>query len=379
MKRIILFGSRRNDSGENSRWLSLYRAFAETGIPMVHCVPDFGFAPPDASPLTKIIHGVAIAPFRWIYLITHYAFMPAHDVLYVPYPSYLDGWLACILGKLFRKKVILDAFIGLYDTIVRDRRLFKAGGFVATLIWHYEKWMLRMATRVLVDTESHARMLREDYQLPGPRVVAIPVGIDEHLWTSAPTTSTDTLHVLFWGTFIPFHGVDVIAKAARLLADEYPDIHFRIIGKGQSAGRFREILNALNPGNIEWIDQFIPLRRIRAYVEASDCCLGVFGENAKTHRVIPYKVYQTLASARPLITAKANEMERLLEDGVSALLIPPGDPKALADAIVRLRNDRLLARRIGINGRGAYDRHLSFQVIKSRIGRLIQEPPDRKN
>lgn len=371
MKNIIIFGSYKGKAGENTRNLVLCQAIAETGSPIAYCVADFGFAPSSAKPAFKILYALVNAPVRWGWLILKYLFMPRHDIIYVPFPSYLDGWLACIIAGLSGKKVVVDAFLGLYDTIVRDRGLFGSKSFIAQLIWHYEKRMLRMANRILVDTESHARMFQQDFNLPLRRIVNLPVGIDETLWRPSRKSPDAVFRVTFWSTFIPLHGVDIVAGAAAILEEKYPEICFRIIGNGQLGQDFRRILSTSTFRNVEWIDRFIPLKDIQRYVEASDCCLGIFGKSDKTRRVIPYKAYQALASARPLITAKTRETEKLLEDGISALLVSPGDPYALADAIVRLFNDRELACCIGKNGRKIYDAQLSYHVIRDKIRQML--------
>ena len=64
-------------------------------------------------------------------------------------------------------------------------------------------------------------------------------------------------------------------------------------------------------------------------------------------RVIPNKAFQALACGTPLVTADTPGARELLADGVSALLVPPGEPEALAAAVRRLAGDAALAERIG--------------------------------
>ncbi len=62
-------------------------------------------------------------------------------------------------------------------------------------------------------------------------------------------------------------------------------------------------------------------------------CLGVFGESAKAARVVPNKVWQAMAVGRPVVTADTPAVREVLEDGRTALLVPAGDPDALAAAL----------------------------------------------
>jgi glycosyltransferase involved in cell wall biosynthesis len=82
--------------------------------------------------------------------------------------------------------------------------------------------------------------------------------------------------------------------------------------------------------------------------------------------VIPNKVFQALACGTPVVTADTPATRELLRDGESALLVPPGDPAALVDAI------RRVAPAIGEGGLAAYREHASEAVLGARWRDLIQ-------
>jgi glycosyltransferase involved in cell wall biosynthesis len=88
--------------------------------------------------------------------------------------------------------------------------------------------------------------------------------------------------------------------------------------------------------------------------------------------VIPNKAFQALASGVPLITGDTPGSRELLTDEDSALLVPPGDPSALADAIRRLASDSDLAQRVAARGDAVYREHASEQVLGERWRSLIE-------
>ncbi len=88
--------------------------------------------------------------------------------------------------------------------------------------------------------------------------------------------------------------------------------------------------------------------------------------------MIPNKAFQALACGTPLVTADTPAARELLRDDESALLVPPGDPHALAAALRRLAADPELAERIGAGGHAAYQAHASEDVLGRRWRGLLE-------
>jgi glycosyltransferase involved in cell wall biosynthesis len=102
------------------------------------------------------------------------------------------------------------------------------------------------------------------------------------------------------------------------------------------------------------------------------CALGIFGTSEKASRVIPNKAYQALACGTPLVTADTPAARELLVDGESALLVPPGDPAALAGAVRRLASDPELAGGLSAGGLAAYRGRASEDVLGARWKGLLE-------
>ncbi len=164
------------------------------------------------------------------------------------------------------------------------------------------------------------------------------------------------------GKLIPLQGVDTILEAAR----RAPDVRFRVVGSGQLASLLETRPETV--GHVPWLDY----EALPGELHRAGCALGIFGTSDKAHRVIPNKAYQALASGTPLITGDTAAAGELLVDGESALLVPPGDPAALAEAVQRLAQDAGLARKIGAGGRAVYERQASEAVLGPRWRTIIE-------
>jgi len=118
---------------------------------------------------------------------------------------------------------------------------------------------------------------------------------------------------------------------------------------------------------VPWVEY----ERLPGELHRAGCALGVFGTSDKASRVIPNKAFQALACGTPLITADTPATRELLVDGESALLVPPGDPEALAAAIRRLAADPTLAERLSAGGLAAYREQASEDVLGARWRELL--------
>jgi glycosyltransferase involved in cell wall biosynthesis len=282
------------------------------------------------------------------------------DALVVAYPGQLD--LPAARRAARGAPVVFDPLVSAWDTEVADRGRFRQGSLAARALAAIDRRALRAADLVVADTAANGRFLRDLAGLTDSRVRVCFVGAEERLFrprTGAPEDFT----VLFVGKLIPLHGVETVLAAARLA----PELHFRLVGSGQLEGLLAE-----PPSNLErvsWVDyELLPAELARA-----GCALGVFGTSAKASRVIPNKAFQALACAVPLVTADTPAARELLVDGESALLVPPGDPAALAAALRRLAADQGLRERLAAVGHRAFRMHAGEDVLGRRWRTLLED------
>jgi glycosyltransferase involved in cell wall biosynthesis len=279
------------------------------------------------------------------------------DALIVGYPGHFDLPAARRLAG--GRPIVFNPLVSLADTLVSDRGRFRSGSLAARALETVDRRAFKAATLVVADTAAQAQFFAALADLD--EVPVCLVGAEDRLFQPGwkpPAHFT----ALFVGKLIPLQGVETILAAAGLA----PEIDFRIVGSGQL-----DNLLESRPANVEhvpWLDYELLPEAIRN----AGCVLGIFGTGAKARRVIPNKAFQALACGAPLITAHTPASRELLTDGTSALLVPPGDPEALAGAIRQLAGDVDLARRIATGGRTAYERQASEPVLGERWRELIE-------
>ncbi|HEX4431267.1 MAG TPA: glycosyltransferase [Frankiaceae bacterium] len=283
-----------------------------------------------------------------------------YDAVLVGYLGHFDVLLARLLYP--RRRIALDQMIFAADT-ARDRGV--SGGVKLRLLDALDHLAVRAASIVLLDTAEHVELLP-----PGERrkAVVVPVGAPA-AWFAAgeqrPAPDPARLRVAFFGLYTPLQGAVVIGEALALLAD-HPEIAVTMIGKGQDLDATRSA--AAGNASVTWLE-WVAADELAAVVASHDVCLGIFGETPKALRVVPNKVYQGAAAGCVIVTSDTAPQRRMLAD--AALYVPPGDPKALADALVSLAADPAAVASLGAAARqAALDRFTPAAIVEPLRERL---------
>lgn len=217
----------------------------------------------------------------------------------------------------------------------------------------------RLLTHRLRVVVLHAATFKNDLDslnLRVQEVVVVPHGfVPERMRSDDPYDPSGPLVLI--GRLLPYKGYDVLVEALSLLHTRGIDPHVIVGGEGVSGDMARPALAELEirPGLLSDAEFADLIRR----------CAAV---------LLPYRVSSqsgVLATAfsagRPVIASAVGSFPEYIEDGVNGLLIPPGDPMALADAIVSLREDPRSAGDMARAARATWETKLSPDRCARRI------------
>lgn len=333
--RVLLWGT--YDTGK-PRARILCKGMREAGVEVQEIHATVWEGVEDKSQIKGLISRLRLLA-RWVFayprLVWRLARVPKPDILLIGYPGVLDALIATFVGRVRKIPVVWDVFISLYDTIVEDRKMLRPRSIAARILRGLERAALRRVDLAFMDTQAHARRVELLFDLPPGSCGAVWVGTEtEHFAsrsTPSPRSNDAPMKVLFYGQFIPLHGISTILEAARLLQDT--PVEWTLIGRGQEATKIRAMLQAYPLPKMRWVE-WVDYDKLKSWIDEADLCLGIFGESEKAASVIPNKVFQIVAAGRPLITRDSPAIrELLLPNPGCVYLIPSGDPKALADAV----------------------------------------------
>jgi glycosyltransferase involved in cell wall biosynthesis len=288
------------------------------------------------------------------------------DAVVVGYPGHFLVPFGRLLAAIRHAPLVFDPLVSLWDTFAGDRGLVGAGGWKALSVRAVDRVAFSLPRLVLSDTWAHAAFFQEDLGVSRRRLAVIPVGALPELHATGAARELgpgDRLTVLQYGKWSPMHGADVVLEAAALLVDE--PVRFVFAGEGQVSEELRAGIAGRGLREVVWLGA-LSSSALRERVQTADVSLGVFGRSAKAARVVPNKVFDGLACGRPVVTADTAGARELLQDGEDALLVPVGDPAALAAALRRLL-DRGLRERLGAAGLALYRRRLTPAAVAADL------------
>lgn len=258
--------------------------------------------------------------------------------------------------------LLFDPLISAWDKVVNERKKCRPKSFQSDKLLAWERALFSRADLVIADTQEHAEFFVSTLKIPTSAIAVVPVGADEGIFTPQPWPDlTEQPEVLFYGSFIGLQAPQVIAAAAAAVRQ----VRWSFIGDGPWRRRCEEICRDQPQVVFEpWLDYTsLPERIGRAHL-----LLGVFGDSAKAGRVIPNKVYQALACARPVITRSSPAYPQgALQPGGGLMLLPPADPDALAAAVARCMDNRSQLNELGRNARQTYERFFCEQRIEASL------------
>jgi glycosyltransferase involved in cell wall biosynthesis len=173
--------------------------------------------------------------------------------------------------------------------------------------------------------------------------------------------------LLFVGRLAGVKGVSVLFEALESIAPRFPDLQLTLIGDGLERADLEKEAQARGLGGAVTFAGYRSQAEVaEALREADMLILPSFAEG------VPVVLMEAMAAGIPVVTTRVAGIPELVEDGVSGLLVPPGDTDALADAISALLADPARRARMGEKGRAKVVSEFNLDYEAAWLGELFR-------
>jgi glycosyltransferase involved in cell wall biosynthesis len=294
------------------------------------------------------------------------------DAIYVGYPGHVDVFFAFIVAKLFRKKLVFNPLLTIYVGFTEERVVMGKNSLIGQMIKLGEKTAYNLCDLVFVDTPYQQTLIQKIFGIPAKKLRVLPLGADNKGYEYSTYENNDKkINVVYYGLYSSIHGVEHIIEAANILKND-KDIIFTLVGNGSEYAPNFKRAKEINLTNVKFYPDIMEGQHLEL-LQKADVFLGLLQKHPSVERIVPNKVYQGLALGRAVLTADAPVTRSVFTHKKDIYLVPQADPKALADALLELKNNPKLRMEIAKNGYQRYSNEFSPKKVVGKLMTYVEE------
>jgi glycosyltransferase involved in cell wall biosynthesis len=295
-------------------------------------------------------------------------FGPRPDVIFVETQPLTLG-VAALLLKWCRNIPYIYNVPDLQIEVARELG-FVRGRWVLSLAASVERFVARRSWKVATVTKQFVEHF-VDHGVPRRQVTFLPNGADAAALRPLPSSAAirerwnlagKTVY-LYVGTHSYYHGLEVVIDAAARLRAR-SDIAILMIGQGSERAALIDRAAALGLTNVVFADS--PLDERAELYSIAHASLVTLRDIPVARRMRSAKIFPSLSCGVPVICAAVGEGGALVSQHECGVVVPPGDPVALADAMLALAADHRRRAEMARAGRALVEREYSWSVIVDR-------------
>jgi glycosyltransferase involved in cell wall biosynthesis len=162
--------------------------------------------------------------------------------------------------------------------------------------------------------------------------------------------------VLFFGRIWPYKGLDNLIRAEPWIAQQIPDVRIVIAGQGEDFERYRRLM--VHPERFAVLNRHISDAEVATLFRQASVIVLPYIE-ASQSGVIPI----AYTYGKPVVGTTVGGLPEMIDDGVTGFLVPPGNEKRLADAIIAVLRNDAQRRKMGAAAKQKIERECSPAVI----------------
>ena len=227
----------------------------------------------------------------------------------------------------------------------------------------------KYSNQIIVHGEKLKEQMIKEYDLQNEKVHAIPIGqydvVPFKKYEKRDLKEDENL-ILFFGSILEYKGLEYLIKSEPLITKQVPDAKIIIAGTGEDFKKYENMM--VNRDNFIVHNYHIP------YKEGSElfqrCSVVVLPYiDASQSGVIP----PAYAFKKPVVVTDVGALPEIVDDGKTGFIVPPRNPKTLAEAIVKLLKDEKLRKQMGENAYKKLKTDLSWDKIAEKTIKVYKE------
>ena len=279
--------------------------------------------------------------------LTKVALQSSADVIQVAKPHPMNGIAGLAAKYLLGKALYVDC-----DDYEAGSNRFR-GSWQQKIVGFFEKNIPQQGKFVTANTNFMCQKLIS-WGVPSEKIVYIPNGVDADRFLSLPAEQKAKIRkqlnlegkqvVAYIGSLsLPSHPIDLLLRAFPKVLEQVPETHLLIVGGGEDLPVLKELSHHLQIQKNTIFVGRVPPQDVPLYYHFSNISIDPVYDNAAARGRSPLKLFESWISGVPYVTADVGDRRVLMGEPSAGILVTPGDPDALANAIIRLLSDQRLS------------------------------------
>lgn len=298
------------------------------------------------------------------------------DVILLTVPPLPVCLPAALLGLIYNCPIVLNLQDILPEAAIHVG-LLKNKALIRVLEY-LERFSYRTAHTVSVISEGFVDNLIQK-GVPASKIICIPNWVNTHFIRPLPKDNNafrkkygleDKFVVMYSGNIALTQGLETVIEAATLISDQ-PNIAFVIVGEPKAIAKLKDYCALCGATNVHLLP-FQPREKLPEMLSAADVGLIVQKHNIVSFNM-PSKTQVLLSSGRAIVASvpSTGSAAKAIEKSRGGIVIPPENPEAMAQILLKLSQDPELTDRLGYQGRQYALERYSFEQSLSQYENLF--------
>jgi len=322
------------------------------------------------APYDKPI-ALLLIPLWWIYQL-RFLLGTQCDVIHA---CDLDTLIPAMLAKLVKRVNLCYTIYDFYANNLPDGRFQLLRNLVRRIVASVEKFAIGFTDILFLVDESRVE------QVQGARIRKLVYTYNSpadyfaggRRLETKPTSATSAVTLFYAGAIHESRGIRYVVKAV----EGMQDVSLVIAGIGPERKLVEDACRRCE--RIRYLGQ-IPYREVIERTAAADILFAFYDTRIPTNRYAsPNKLFEAMMCAKPIIVSNGSTMTRIVRQENCGLIAPYGDTEAIKAAILELKNNPELRQRLGQNGRMAYEKKYSWEIMAGRLTSAYREMAEQQS
>jgi len=294
------------------------------------------------------------------------------DVIWAANPNIISMFPALFLGFLKRSKITMNVD-DLWPEELYNIKLLKRDSFLSRVAEVLARAAYSRAHVITPISPGYVNSLSKDYHVDRRKIKVIRGGVDLQKFSAdhPPRDLQNKFKILYVGSFSLAYDFDQVLTAAKILENRN-DIEFILQGAGECAEQVKSSILERQATNVIMFDRILSRAGVSKALNEADILILPLRNFEKPYTGDSSKLYEYQASAKPIICCARGQPEEYVKKTRSGIVVKPGDPNSIANAVIHLKENPKIAEEMGNNGRRYVSENLSLEEIGRKMKKVFE-------